>query len=77
MPGIVASSFARNNRPLYRLIMTLQHPFAISPERGAQAVIYLATAPELESTSGTYFIKSRPVKSSPTSYDEAAARGGS
>lgn len=53
--------------------MTLQHPFAISPERGAQAVIYLATAPELESTSGTYFINSRPFKSSPTSYDEAAA----
>jgi NAD(P)-dependent dehydrogenase (short-subunit alcohol dehydrogenase family) len=73
-PGFVATGFARNNGPVYEAAMTLLRPFAISPERGAQTAIYLATAPEAAQVTGQYFVKSKPAKSSPASYDEGAAR---
>lgn len=73
-PGFVATGFARNNGPAYNVGMTLLRPFSLSPRRGALTAIYLATAPEVEDVTGNYFVKSRPAKSSPASYDEAAAR---
>jgi NAD(P)-dependent dehydrogenase (short-subunit alcohol dehydrogenase family) len=41
----------------------------VSVEQGAETIIYLASAPELEATSGMYFDKGRPTRSSPISYD--------
>jgi NAD(P)-dependent dehydrogenase (short-subunit alcohol dehydrogenase family) len=73
-PGFVATGFARNNGTGVRVAMTLLRPFTISPEQGAQTLIYLATAPEVEGVTGQYFTKRKPVKSSRQSYDEAAAR---
>lgn len=71
-PGVVATGFAKNNGPLYRYGMVLARPFFISPEQGAQTSIYLATSPEIEGVSGQYFVKRRPAKSSPVSYDQDA-----
>ena len=39
-------------------------PFMVSPERGAQTTLYLATAPEVAKVSGCYFKNSRPGRSS-------------
>lgn len=39
-------------------------PFMVSPERGAQTSLYLATAPEVAKVSGGYFKNSRPGRSS-------------
>ncbi|WP_020504371.1 SDR family NAD(P)-dependent oxidoreductase [Lamprocystis purpurea] len=41
----------------------------VSIEQGAETMIYLASAPEVESANGMYFDKCRPVQSSPLSYD--------
>ena len=46
----------------------------ISPEKGAQTVIYLATSPEVEGVMGKYFIKQKEMASSPASYDVDTAR---
>jgi NAD(P)-dependent dehydrogenase (short-subunit alcohol dehydrogenase family) len=73
-PGFVASNFARSDSRLMGLLVPLSRPFAISPEEGAQTAIYLATSPEVEGASGQYFAKQRPVRSSPASYDQEAAR---
>lgn len=73
-PGVVATGFAKNNGPLYRYGMVLVRPFFISPERGAQTSIYLATSSEVEGISGQYFVKCRSAKSSPASYDQDAQR---
>lgn len=73
-PGFVASGFARNNGMATRVGMTLLRPLMISPERGAQTLIYLAAAPEVAGVTGQYFIKRAPAQSSRQSYDEAAAR---
>lgn len=39
-------------------------PFMVSPERGAQTTLYLATSPEVARVSGRYFKNSRPGRSS-------------
>jgi NAD(P)-dependent dehydrogenase (short-subunit alcohol dehydrogenase family) len=70
-PGVVSTNLARDFTPLFRLLAQL---FFISPEKGAQTSLYLASSPEVESVSGKYFIKQREAKSAPASYDEAAAK---
>jgi NAD(P)-dependent dehydrogenase (short-subunit alcohol dehydrogenase family) len=61
------SSFGRL---MYRLVRT----FFLSPEKGAETSVYLASSEEVARVSGKYFINKRPVASSPESYDEEIAR---
>lgn len=72
-PGIVSSGFGRNDRGLMRVALTLAGPFLTQPAQGAGTIIYLASSPEVEGVTGKYFIKCRPVASSPISYDEVLA----
>ena len=46
----------------------------ISPEKGAETSIYLASSPEVEGLSGRYFVKKAEARSSDVSYDERIAR---
>lgn len=73
-PGVVASNFGRADNLLMRIGMPLMRPFFLTPEAGAETMIYLATAPEVAEVSGKYFVRRRPVSSSPASYDQEAAR---
>jgi NAD(P)-dependent dehydrogenase (short-subunit alcohol dehydrogenase family) len=73
-PGWVATGFAGDNGWRGRLWQTAARLFALSPEQGARTVVYLAAAPEVAGVSGRYFVRERPVASSPASYDEAAAK---
>jgi NAD(P)-dependent dehydrogenase (short-subunit alcohol dehydrogenase family) len=47
--------------------------FFMSPEKGAETSIYLASSPEVEGVSGKYFAKKKVTQSSPVSYDRLAA----
>ena len=73
-PGFVATRFATNNGVLARLARPWLDLFAISVEEGAQTMVYLATSPEVEGTTGKYFYRQQAIPSSPASYDEEAAR---
>ena len=48
-------------------------PFLISPERGADTAIYLASSSEVEGKSGKYFAKRKEVKVSGIANDQDAA----
>jgi len=72
-PGVVATSFATNNRGVVSLSMRLFRSALISPEQGAQTSIYLATSPEVEGVTGKYFVKQKAVPSSQASQDTATA----
>lgn len=72
-PGVVASSFAKNNGRLGHLTATLSAPFAISSEKAALLLVYLATAPELAHISGKYFAGRRPVTPSAAAQDDTTA----
>jgi NAD(P)-dependent dehydrogenase (short-subunit alcohol dehydrogenase family) len=74
-PGSVRTNLLRDlPRPIPFLATTVFRPFFISPERGAKTILYLAASPEVEATSGRYFVQGRSVKSSRASYDVALAK---
>jgi NAD(P)-dependent dehydrogenase (short-subunit alcohol dehydrogenase family) len=73
-PGVVATGFNKNNGILMRLGMTIARPFLISPEKGAETIVYLASSPAVEGVTGEYFVNCTATSSSPASYDEEAAR---
>jgi len=70
-PGGVATGFGQNTPGALKLLMRLARPFLISAEQGAATSIYLASSPEVEGTSGRYFAKCKPARSSAASHEEA------
>jgi retinol dehydrogenase 14 len=73
-PGVVSTSFgAEDPSRVQRLFVPFMRPFMKTPTQGAATSIHLASAPDLEQVTGRYFVHSKPKKSSPASYDEAAA----
>ena len=55
-------------------ISMLASQFMMSPEDGAKTQIYLASSAEVGGVTGKFFEKSKPKRSSESSYDEALAR---
>jgi retinol dehydrogenase-12 len=47
---------------------------ALTPEEGAQTIIYLAASPEVTGVTGRYFVKEKSVRSSKKTYDLAFCR---
>jgi hypothetical protein len=73
-PGVVNSGFgAEDPSRIFKLLVPLWRPFMKTPQQGAATSIYLASAPEVEGATGTYFANGRSQSSSETSYDENAA----
>jgi NAD(P)-dependent dehydrogenase (short-subunit alcohol dehydrogenase family) len=74
-PGFVNSRFGDNNPGVVgvgtRIVKQL---FAISPERGAETPVYLASSPAVEGKTGGYYDKCAPSTPSREVQDDAAAR---
>ena len=76
-PGFVRSSFARDGDlgGLFGAIFALSTRIgAISSEAGARTSIYLASSPEVASTTGHYFARCRSRRPNGAARDSAAAR---
>ena len=74
-PGFVATNFAQSDvGPAVRLLVKLIGSFGASPQEGAKTSIYLASSPDVEGVTGTYFVKSIPKRSASISYDESLQR---
>src|SRR5829696_7949288 len=57
-PGAgVRTNFGSGVSGVFGLIVRALRPFMISPEKGAETSIYLASSPEVEGLSGRYFVK--------------------
>ncbi|HUB96692.1 MAG TPA: SDR family oxidoreductase [Stellaceae bacterium] len=73
-PGFVATGFGDNTDGLFRIALSIgKRLVAISPARGAETVVYLATAPEVASKSGLYFGECRVETPSTAARDDVAA----
>lgn len=70
-PGITATNFPSGMTGVLAWGMRLSTPLLLTPEKGAQTTLYLATSPEVDGVTGKYFVKSRERKSSSRSYDQA------
>jgi NAD(P)-dependent dehydrogenase (short-subunit alcohol dehydrogenase family) len=73
-PGAVATRLGHNNGAIARLLAGALRPFFRTPAQGAETSIWLASSPEVEHTTGGYFVGHRLKRSSPASYDQATAR---
>jgi len=73
-PGSVASDFGQANGGLWRKVIKAMAPVRMSPERGARTSIYLATSPEVETTTGCYFVNCKRSRPSKSAMDERVAQ---
>jgi retinol dehydrogenase 14 len=72
-PGVVGTGFGTNSKnPIWRGAIALFKVFTLSPEKGAETTVYLASSSEVEGVTGKYFDKKKAVPSSGLSMDEAA-----
>ena len=73
-PRFVRTSLGQNNGELMRYLIKLAMLFAGDPEKGAESIVYLATAPQLAGQSGGYYRDCRPHSPSEAARDDASAR---
>ena len=72
-PGFVATRFGDQSGGLISRFIGLAKLFAISPGKGAETLVYLASSPDVAETTGAYFYKCRPITPSQAALDDRAA----
>jgi NAD(P)-dependent dehydrogenase (short-subunit alcohol dehydrogenase family) len=73
-PGDVATNVVRTLRPLQWASDTLGKLYLLTPEEGARTSLHVATAPELNGTTGAYFANAAPRAPSALARDPRIAR---
>ena len=75
-PGTVRTGFGTDGdvSGLFALGIRMGGVFFKSPAQGARTSIHVASAPDLESTTGEYFVSRRVSKPSAAARDDEAAR---
>lgn len=73
-PGFVATRFGDQSGGAFSVIVRLAKYFAISPEKGAETIVHLASSGDVAGVSGEYFYKCRPVAPTKEAQDDEAAR---
>jgi NAD(P)-dependent dehydrogenase (short-subunit alcohol dehydrogenase family) len=72
-PGFVATRFGDQSGGLVSPLVWLAKFFAISPDKGAETIVHLASSPAVADTTGQYFYKSAPIAPSSWAQDDEAA----
>jgi len=74
-PGVIRTDLGSQGlNPVLKALAKIVKVFFASPEKGARTSIYLATSPDVEAMTGTYFGNSKEQRANPISYDEATAK---
>jgi NAD(P)-dependent dehydrogenase (short-subunit alcohol dehydrogenase family) len=74
-PGGVRTNLVQSNPWYYRLIWAIINPFLVSPKKGADTAIYLASSSKVAEISGKYFVNRKLVRPSELADDhDTAAR---
>ncbi len=71
-PGVVKTQFNSKLNGFLKFFFSLSAPFAITPQKGAETSVYLASAPKLEIKSGSYYIKKKAKATAPIVNDAEA-----
>ena len=73
-PGVVQTNFDTNGNLAVKLMYFLGKPFSLTPEKGADTILWLARGGAPDAT-GQYFAKRKPEELTPAAQsDEGAAR---
>jgi len=74
-PGFVATRFGDASGGLFSYVVRAsKQVFAISSEKGAETLVYLASSPEVATISGGYFYQCQLATPTRAAQDDAAAR---
>ncbi len=74
-PGFVATRFGDNSGGIFQTLIKLGKPVgAISPEKGAETIVYLASSPEVEGKSGGYYYKKKIATPTKEAQNDADAK---
>jgi NAD(P)-dependent dehydrogenase (short-subunit alcohol dehydrogenase family) len=74
-PGLVATNFGKNTGGVIARLFGIIAPLvALSPAKGAETSIYLASSPSVEGITGKYFYHSQVTPSAPQATDMVVAR---
>lgn len=73
-PGFVATRFGDSSGGFLSRAVRVAKIFAISPEEGAQTIVYLASSPDAANVSGEYFYKCRRATPTEEARDDSAAK---
>jgi NAD(P)-dependent dehydrogenase (short-subunit alcohol dehydrogenase family) len=73
-PGFVATRFGDQSGGMLSVGVKLAKNFAISPEKGAKTIVYLASSDEVANVTGKYFYKCREATPTREAQDDDAAR---
>jgi hypothetical protein len=72
-PGVVATGIGQKGG-IFELGWRLMKPFMLSPERGAETALFLATVPDPAPFHGGYVIRKALAQPDPAARDDALAR---
>ncbi len=72
-PGFVATRFGDKSGGLISFGIRVGKRFALSPQQGAETIVYLASSPEVIGVTGEYFHKCNRVTPSQEARDDAKA----
>jgi len=73
-PGFIATRFGDQSGGLISFGVRVAKRFALSPKKGAETLVYLASSPEVAALTGKYFYRCRPVTPSREAQDELGAQ---
>jgi NAD(P)-dependent dehydrogenase (short-subunit alcohol dehydrogenase family) len=72
-PGVVATRFGHESGGVLQPFLKALQLFAISPEKGAETIVYLASSPDVANVTGEYFAKNKIAKTSAAAQDMGLA----
>lgn len=73
-PGGVATNFSANSNGIMKYLFKFGKPFLISPGKGAETSVYLATSPLVREITGEYFANKKIKAASLSAFSESNAR---
>jgi NAD(P)-dependent dehydrogenase (short-subunit alcohol dehydrogenase family) len=73
-PGFVATRFGDSAGGWTGRLIPLAKAFALSPEKGADTIVFLASSLEVAKETGEYFVKRKVTAPSAAARDDAAAK---
>ena len=72
-PGFVKTRIGDDASGFGAALFRLMKKFAITPEKGAETIVYLASSDDVAKTTGLYYYKCKPVEPSKVAQDDALA----
>jgi NAD(P)-dependent dehydrogenase (short-subunit alcohol dehydrogenase family) len=73
-PGSVSTRFGDQSGGVFALVVKVAKLGAISQEKGAETIIYLASSPEVARSTGAYYYQCKPATPSAEAQEDAAAK---